>query len=405
MLTKELAIAEFRNGFLIPDRMFRQQHHHYLGIAEQLLDLYRNGIGRCRRDLHAAARKLFENELDCPLRRIDAFCKLLDDAAIFDRDRRGKAEQLRAQVFRMAAKFHPLVVTADGLFEHTEAQVKAQIAETLGIPWESISERLFADVIPYQKLLKFTGYKTAADFLARYNVAQCQAALYQAQSMTVWASDDLKVILRYAKLARLIHTIDEERGGGYRLHFDGPASLLRQTSRYGVAMAKFLPSLLACRGWRMEAKISVGRGNWTQRLCLSADDGLRSTLPPPEDFDSQVEAGFAADWLATEQTVWTMTRETVVLHHGQKTFVPDFVFRTASGRQVLLEIAGFWTPEYLASKRETLERFMHEDILLAAPESLLKQAAVEPWLRDYPGLIRYKARLKAADVLERLGSY
>jgi hypothetical protein len=337
------------------------------------------------------------------LRRIEAFCKILDDMTTFDKDRRGKAAELRAKVFRMAAKFHPLVSAADGLFEHTEAQIKAQLAEALGSPWESISERLFADVIPYQRLLKFQGYDTAADLLARYNVAQCQAALYQAQSLTVWAKEDLKIILRYAKLARLVHSIGEELGGWYRLHFDGPASVLRKTSRYGVAMAKFLPSLLACRGWRMEAKIAVGRGNWTQRLCLSSDDGLRSNLPPPEDFDSQVEAEFAAEWVATEQTAWTMSRETVVLHQGQKTFVPDFVFRTTSGRQVLLEIAGFWTPEYLANKRGTLERFIHEDILLAVPESLLKQAAVEPWLRDYPGLIRYKTRLMVADVLQRLG--
>jgi len=82
--------------------------------------------------------------------------------------------------------------------------------------------------------------------------------------------------------------------------------------------------------------------------------------------------------------------------------VPDFVFENADGRRVLLEIAGYWTPEYLTSKRETLERFLHADILLAAPESLLKQANVEPWLRDYPGLIRYKTSLKAVAVLDRL---
>ncbi len=402
MLTKELAIAECRDGFLLPDRLYRQHHGHYLAIAEQLLELYRAGVGQTRRELHAAARKLFEQEQDCPLRRIDAFCKLLDDASTFDKDRRGAAAQLRAKVFRMAAKFHPLVVEADSLFEHAEAVVKDEIAQALGTTWESISDRLFADVIPYQKLAKFTGYATPGDLLARYNVAQCQAALYRAQSLTVWATEDLKIILRYAKLARLVHTIDEDRNGTHRLYFDGPASVLRATSRYGVAMARFLPSLLACRGWRMEAKVAMGRGGWTRRLCLSADDGLRSALPPPEEFDSQVEADFAADWAASDPSEWTMSRETVVLHQGQKTFVPDFVFQQAQGRRVLLEIAGFWTPEYLASKRESLERFLHEDILLAAPESLLKQANVEPWLRDYPGLIRYKTGLKAVDVLRRL---
>lgn len=96
----------------------------------------------------------------------------------------------------MAAKFNSLVVEEDSLFEHAEAAVKAEIAQAIGTTWESISDRLFADVIPYQKLAKFTGYPTPGDLLARYNVAQCQAALYRAQSLTVWATEGLKIILR-----------------------------------------------------------------------------------------------------------------------------------------------------------------------------------------------------------------
>ena len=38
------------------------------------------------------------------------------------------------------------------------------------------------------------------------------------------------------------------------------------------------------------------------------------------------------------------------LHRGQKVFVPDFVFRHSDGRTVLIEIVGFWTPEYLQAE-------------------------------------------------------
>jgi len=37
--------------------------------------------------------------------------------------------------------------------------------------------------------------------------------------------------------------------GQYLFRFDGPASVLRKTRRYGVAMAKFLPALIDFRGW------------------------------------------------------------------------------------------------------------------------------------------------------------
>ena len=114
-------------------------------------------------------------------------------------------------------------------------------------------------------------------------MAQVQAALYRASSLTVWARDDFKTIVRYAKLARLMHTIAPGGQGGYRFHFDGPASVLRQTRRYGVAMARFLPALIACRSWRMHALIRSHRGHLLG-LDLSADDGLTSHLPPPEAF-------------------------------------------------------------------------------------------------------------------------
>lgn len=402
MLTNELAIAEVRDGFVFPDRLTRLRHGHYLGLAQQMLAIYQQGIGTIRRDLHAQVRALFQDEKICPLRRIDAFCKLLDEVAIYHRDRKGESAKLRRDVFRRAAPSHPLVVQPDRLFESDEAVIKAQISRELKTTWESISERLFADVIPYQKLLRFEGYATPAALLARYNVAQAQASLYRAQSMTVWARQDLKVVLRYAKLSRLMHEIEVLRDGEYRMQFDGPASILRATSRYGVAMAKFLPALLSCRQWRMEAKIRIGRGHWINRLCLSAEDGLKSALPAPDEFDSQIEAGLAADWEKLGPQDWTMDRESVVLHEGQKTFIPDFVFRHRDGRRVLLEIAGYWTPEYLEQKRESLAKFWHEDILLAVPASLLKQNPTLRWVRDYPFLIEYKTQLRAAAVLGRL---
>jgi len=53
-----------------------------------------------------------------------------------------------------------------------------------------------------------------------------------------------------------------------------------------------------------------------------------------------------------------------VLFRGQKTFVPDFVLQHDDGRRVLLEIVGFWTPQYLQAKLQTLEAFRDQRILL-----------------------------------------
>jgi predicted nuclease of restriction endonuclease-like RecB superfamily len=399
MLTRELAIADYDRGRIFPDRLTRQTHRHYGQYAERMLAVYRQGTGRTRRELHRALAAIFAAEEDCPARRIEAFCKLLDDASVYQRDRRGRAAALRREVFRLAAPQHPLVRCADRFFEREEFAVKRDIAEKLGRPWPEIDDALFSDVIDFHRLGEFRGYADGPALLARYNVAQVQAALFGAVSMTVWASEDFKTIVRYAKLARLMHTISRVGPQSYCFRFDGPASVLRETRRYGAAMARFLPALVACRQWRMHAVVQTRRRGWTVALDLSAADGLNSHLPAPEEFDSQVEAAFAEKWGPDAQAGWHLLREGEILCRGQKVFVPDFVLRHDDGRTVPLEIVGFWTPEYLQAKIETLRAFPDRRILLAAA------APGRDALEKFPAtIIPYKTSLSVKDVLERLAS-
>jgi predicted nuclease of restriction endonuclease-like RecB superfamily len=430
MLTSEQSIVEYRAGRVVPDRLTQNTHRHYLGYATKMLALYREGIGRQRRALHRQVEAIFADEPDCPVRRIEAFCKLLDDAGIFPADPSGRAAKLRLAVFSRAARLHPLVQAPDRLFEHEEAAAKSQLAEELGTPWEAIEQGLYADVMAYQQLEEFTGYPDAAAFLSRYNVAQLQACLYRAESMTVTATRDLKTILRYAKLAKLLHEIVRVEGvprvagvppacaeglrpstrrrdafdtrgqdardtSAYRITFTGPASVVRETRRYGVNFARFLPTLLACEGWTMEA---VVRTPWKTpaKLTLSEADRFQSHLPPPEEFDSSLEQSLA-DKFGPTRDGWQLIREGDILHEHQKTFLPDFTFRHEDGTEVFLEIVGFWTPEYLALKRQTLRQFRRHRILLAVPESSIREGAS---IADH--VLVYKTALKLPPLLAAL---
>lgn len=147
----------------------------------------------------------------------------------------------------------------------------------------------------------------------------------------------------------------------------------------------------------MTAIIPVGRQDAKLRLTLTAQDGLRSHLPPPEEFDSEVEAAFAKRWGRTPREGWTLMRETEVLFENQHVFFPDFTFEHEDGRRVHLEIIGFWTPEYLTAKQATLQRFARHPILLAIAQSNL--ATVDAWPM---ACLIYKTRLKVEAVLDRL---
>jgi len=397
MLTSEHAIVEYDRGRAVPDRLERKGHAHYVAYAERMQAVYREGVGRERRALHRQVEALFTDEPDCPVRRIRAFCKLLDDASTYQEDPKGEAAKLRLRVFMAAAPLHPLVKSKDRLFEHEEADMKAAIAAEVGLAWEEIDRRLYADVMAFQRLESFEGYPDAVALLSRYNVAQLQAALYGAERMTVTATQDLKTILRYAKLARLLHDIRRAGPSEYVIEFSGPASVLRETRRYGVNFARFLPALLACKGWKMTATLQTP---WKTRavLALSERDRYTSALPPPDEFDSTVEEGFAAKF-GPERQRWQLERESEVLAEGQTVFVPDFVFRHEDGTTVFFEIVGFWTPEYLAKKRETLRRFRGHDILLAVPERSLREGA-----EAGENVIVYKTAIKIEPVLAALGA-
>jgi predicted nuclease of restriction endonuclease-like RecB superfamily len=398
MLTSEQSIVEYKSGRAFPDRLMQNTHRHYTAYAEKMLYIYRNGTGQQRRGLHHQIESLFADEADCPIRRIQAFCKLLDDKSTFQSDPEGKAAKLRLSVFSEAAGFHPLVKQADRLFEHDEAKIKSQLSDKLRLPWGQIEQRLYSDVMAFQQLERFEGYPGPLALLSRYNVAQLQACLYRAESIIVSATDDFKTILRYAKLARLLHYIVRLGPSKYRIVFSGPVSVLHQSRRYGVNFAKFLLALLACKGWQMTALLKTP-WNIPAKLSICESDGFTSHLPSPHEFDSDVEESFAKKF-GPNHNGWQMIREGEILHEHQKTFVPDFTFRHKDGTEVLLEIVGFWTPEYLEHRRKTLQQFRHHRILIAVPEKSLRES-----VSIGKNVLVYKTALKVhplMKVLERI---
>jgi hypothetical protein len=374
MLTTEHAIADYKRGRVAPDRLTRRTHAQYRDHARRMLAVYRTGAGRTRNELHRSVENILAAEPDCPARRVAAFCKLLDDASTFDRDPASKTARLRLRVFELAAPRHPLVHEPDRLFESSEAETKQRIAAEIGRPWDEIEADLYADVMGNRRLREFAGYADAAALLSRYNVAQLQACLYRAERVQIVAWADFKTILREAKLARLLVDVRRLAPSQYRIDLSGPASVLHETRRYGVRFARFIPALLACDGWRMRALVRAPWGG-RARLDVSSDDGLRSHRPPPDAYDSSVEEAFARKFGDDERDGWQLEREAEILHQGQHVFVPDFVFRHADGTAVLFEIVGFWTPDYLARKRETLRRFHRHRILLAVPERTARARA------------------------------
>ncbi len=370
MLTNEEALFEIDGWKVVPDKLIRSKHEHYLSLAEEMMSIFRNGTGRSRDELKSEVRQLFWDEKHCNPRRVKAFCKLLEDESVFDVDERGAAAKLRIQVLGLAASKHPIVVSPESLLEARLADVRAEIAQKIGRDWDAIENEFFRDVHELQRLKSFTGYPSAEALLTRYNEAQLQAALYRAQDMRILAREDYKTIIRAAKNARLMFTANRKRDV-FEFVFDGPSSVLRDTTRYGVRMAQLLPTLLACRNWELRALIRCFPRSIRQpELIVTSEHRYRSSRKTQPDFDSDVEKHFSETWGCEARDGWILKHESEPQFIGQRAFFPDFTFEHETGVRVLFEIIGHWKPEYVSKKRDTLIQFRTKTLLLAIEEKI-----------------------------------
>ncbi|WP_182865403.1 DUF790 family protein [Rhodopirellula sp. JC639] len=361
MIRSEHSIVQydFQRMVVRPDRLHRSTDADYLPAAKQMLRIYRDGIGSARQALHGRIESCLNRLSGCPPRRIAAFCKLLDDQSEYHSDRKAVL-QLRRQVFDFAADRHPIVEHREGIFDNEIQQVRSELAAALGRPWPEIEADLFRDVLELQRLEKFDSSLTPAQLLAAYNVAQTQAALYRATRVRIDASEDFKTIIRHAKLAGLMHRIDlvsSAKHPRYRFIFDGPQTVLRQSTRYGIRFAALAAKLLALKGWHLTAEV-LGPRKQRFRMDLSPADGLTSTLNAPDAFDSSLEAEVDAAWQKAPIEGWIWQRESQLLVRGQSVMTPDFsLYNQQRNLLVYVEVIGFWTPEYLEEKSRRLKEF------------------------------------------------
>ena len=325
--------------------------------------------------------------------RVEAVVQILDDVAAYEWPRGGQAAARRVRVFERAARDHPLL-DGDAALAH--------LAEVYGEAPAEHGDRvalLYADYPEFHELHAFPPDYSAEDLRADYDLGQAQALLYSALRVTVDASAGLGHIVRYARLARLLHRIERAPGGGYRFVIDGPNSIRRHTHAYGVSFARFLAALVQAQDWRFTAEIALRKGWRPLLFTLTPADGLRSRIPAPALFDSTLESSLAEKF-GPERDGWTLRREASVLEAGNALLVPDFMFTHADGTEVAFEIVGYWTPEYLTEKFSKLGRVRAPNVLVAVPTARALTIGPMPH-----AVLPFKTSILLRDLLPRLEAF
>lgn len=270
--------------------------------------------------------------------------------------------------------------------------VLARAAAILELTSYEVERGLFADRANARMILNPLKPLSAKTAVEAYNLSLVQGLLLRSEVVTVDLREHVRAVVRFAKLSGLLCTF-ALGARGTRVEVSGPLTILRHTTKYGYALANFFPAVLGTTGYRLEARCLIGAAAEPLHVRIDASDRIARTHVLPRDTDSKVEEALVRDVRALDRG-WLLIREADAIQVGNRLFFPDFRLERG-GRRILVEVVGFYTPEYLRSKLEALRAVEGHELIVCIDESLACDTG------DIPGhVLRFKRRVDARALLD-----
>ena len=343
---------------------------------------------------HAGARRL---ELDLALR------VFLAEQPNAERVRRAVTVIDRFVVTRVRASVDPRTIRAR-LFgprcpETSRAAALAQAAQELGLDVDDIERMMFADFARERHVEALPSDVGAPDVVSFANLALVQGIVARSAFVRMQARSGARDLTRHVRLVGLMHVVtrDHDHQDGFVIEVSGPLSIFRSTRLYARALSSIVPRLAWCRGFALEAHLHVG-GQRTAVQIREGDPIRPSRRPAP--FDSKLEARFARDF-TREAADYELVREPAAIEVGAHLVFPDFavVHRTDAERHGLVEIVGFYTPDYLSRKLAQMRNERLSRLVLCIDESLQVSDSDLP---RHAQVVRFKKRVSVMDVIQAI---
>jgi predicted nuclease of restriction endonuclease-like RecB superfamily len=372
MLTSDLIRPRLRiHGSNLRVAMVNEQDPALQQIAQDLIGLFQGHRGQSQAAWEDAVRAYEGTNIDYIF--IRGLAKVLADAATFKPPATPlPPATLREQVFA----YGPVFEKPDIFHPTTRQAVLREVADSLELSAGELDEILFADRGASYRLMDAGPAWTPSTLLARYNLELARGTLYWASHITIEVASNYKDLWKFIKLFKLMFWAEPKQGGGYRLDLDGPISpFVSSTLRYGRQLAAFLPALLLCERWQMQAHVRPPQAQGETLYRLDHTCSLRSHFKSSGAFDSRLEADFASEFeqkMGGKRGHWRLVRESEVLLLGDTVMIPDFelIDTHDENRRILIELVGFWHPQYLRRKVEKVRAANCAHLLLLVYQGL-----------------------------------
>ena len=366
---------------LVPVRSSKHREN-----ANAILSLFQGQVGLARRGtLQEGIQSLSGTEVDHKL--IRGLGKIALDSSSFRQPHLPSGltpRQLRRSVFERAAEKGPLRTAYQPQIgaRPTPEELLSEVASEHQIAVSDIQQCLYADRKEMFLLEAAPHMESGQQLIQRYNLVLCQSLLLHASELEITISDLppkwLRAVFRKLKFHQLLFRVLTEESSSaqsnVRIIIDGPQSLLRQSTRYGMQLANCFSIFPSLPGdWEISATVLWGKKRKLRKqLVLNSSQGLVGSHKARGVWRSNAELWFEERFLQ-KQREWTIGPGEMVLLGEQRALFPEFKF-TKGTQQAYLEILGFWRKKNL---RELLS-VSPPNILFAVSKRLSGETAALP---------------------------
>jgi predicted nuclease of restriction endonuclease-like RecB superfamily len=361
-----------------------------LQVANNLIEAYTHSVDKKKSNLKKIADDLEDEGYDYHLVR--GLSLLLDRRSVFKCTSQTDPPELRRKIFQATEKTGPATTPKQ------RKTIIESVASQLKISNEELEESMYAD-LESELILQDFNSVSPQELLKKYNLSLTQTLLFDSTELKFTVSTNWQKIFFKAKRVGLIY--DAYKDNGFWVKIDGPGSLFKLTRRYGTAIAKILPAIIASPKWTVEAKILWKFTNqiYTFKLESWKHAPLFGTQQIFESYDSAVEEDFAKRFQALNSE-WLLKREPEPVIAGHHVLIPDFSFER-EGTKLYMEVVGFWTTEYLLRKIEKLKK-IKERILVAVDETLACERLTKLENQQSLTIIYYRNKIPLPPILRYL---
>ena len=223
-------------------------------------------------------------------------------------------------------------------------------------------DELFGDIRELRKVEALRIPLQNLEVVQEHNLSLLKSLL----SRSLWAdfrfSSNLKSFVRVAKWRGLIienlksRSSEDLDSGSFRV--SGPLSLFCQTPLYSNSLLSLFTILTWDQSFEAQLLVLDKEGKHST-LLIKPFEGMKIGRQPKK-FDSKVEVQFQKSFVQAFND-WVLSREAVFLLEGGKYACPDFVAtHRLTGKQVLVEIVGYWRGKYLEKKLANLKEILEK---------------------------------------------